>query len=388
MIEVLLVMNGSSLNRGMNTGLENLIWGLAEKGVNATVLAGGSQPKSHEYSYPSNVSYRFLGKVLTNPMEFIPEYKKIVSEKKIDFVIGWLENIAPLAAIPLENKPVFIANEGRTPIRSVYLRPIKWLLNRKIRFVDFAKYLSSISRINKNITSFVGITETVVKEVRRFYYVPKLEAKVIGRGVNTELFQPLEDVKKEKKGKTTQILFTGNISAAKGITDLVGALKTLEDKHKIQLNLLGKVDVDYRQWIESELKDNVQIELRFHGRVNQMQVASFCRETEIFFFGSHPLFEGLGKSLIEAMACGCAVVCSDIDVFKEVVTHDANGLMVPIKSPELLAQALTRYMENPELRKTHGKAARKTVLEKFSKEAEINGWLELLAEKVKSRESN
>ncbi len=41
-----------------------------------------------------------------------------------------------------------------------------------------------------------------------------------------------------------------------------------------------------------------------------------------------------------------------------------------------------RYIANPELRKTHGKAARQTVLEKFSKEAEINGWLELLEEKA------
>ena len=60
-IRILFVMKGSALNRGMNTGIENLAWKLADFVYEIHILAGGSEPFQHRYHIPSNVTYHFTG---------------------------------------------------------------------------------------------------------------------------------------------------------------------------------------------------------------------------------------------------------------------------------------------------------------------------------------
>lgn len=78
--------------------------------------------------------------------------------------------------------------------------------------------------------------------------------------------------------------------------------------------------------------------------------------------------EGFSLSLLEAMACGLPVVASDIPGNNEAVTHGVNGLLFPVRRPGDLGRALVELFENPKRAREMSRAARSTVLERFTME--------------------
>ena len=76
--------------------------------------------------------------------------------------------------------------------------------------------------------------------------------------------------------------------------------------------------------------------------------------------------EGLPKALIEAAACGRAIVTCDVPGCREVVRDEDNGLLVPARSVEPLAHALHRLIEDMALRRRMGARGRERALREFS----------------------
>lgn len=77
-------------------------------------------------------------------------------------------------------------------------------------------------------------------------------------------------------------------------------------------------------------------------------------------------------SLLEAMACGCAVVTVDASMMPEIIENGVNGFITNNKDE--LKLRLKEVLENDELRQTLGNNARKTILEKFSERAFLDKW--------------
>jgi glycosyltransferase involved in cell wall biosynthesis len=83
-------------------------------------------------------------------------------------------------------------------------------------------------------------------------------------------------------------------------------------------------------------------------------------------------------SLLEAMACGCAVVGSDTAPVREVIRHGVNGLLVDFFSPDDLASAVAELLQNPERAKAFGAEARRTVQCSYELEACVTRQLALM----------
>jgi glycosyltransferase involved in cell wall biosynthesis len=76
--------------------------------------------------------------------------------------------------------------------------------------------------------------------------------------------------------------------------------------------------------------------------------------------------EGLPKALLEALAAGRPVVATDVPGCREVVIPDENGLLVPPRDPDALADAMARLIRDPELRRRYGEAGRRLAEREFS----------------------
>src|SRR6478672_11001671 len=75
--------------------------------------------------------------------------------------------------------------------------------------------------------------------------------------------------------------------------------------------------------------------------------------------------EGLPKSLIEAAACARPLITTDVPGCREVVTHEVDGLLVPVRQAEPLARAIARLQDDPALARKLGEAAREKALNTF-----------------------
>nr|WP_258560610.1 glycosyltransferase [Cylindrospermopsis raciborskii] len=90
--------------------------------------------------------------------------------------------------------------------------------------------------------------------------------------------------------------------------------------------------------------------------------------------------EGLPKILIEAAACGRAVVTTDIPGCRDAIEPGITGLLVPSKDSNSLALAIKTLICNPELRKTMGEAGRRRAERMFSIEQVVSAHLDIYDE--------
>lgn len=87
--------------------------------------------------------------------------------------------------------------------------------------------------------------------------------------------------------------------------------------------------------------------------------------------------EGIPKILLEACAAGRPIVASDIAGCREVVRSGVNGILVPVRDSELLAQAMQNLIEDPNLRTRLGIAGRRIAEQEFSMDQVIAETLSL-----------
>ena len=89
------------------------------------------------------------------------------------------------------------------------------------------------------------------------------------------------------------------------------------------------------------------------------------------------LWEGLPNVLLEAMACGKPIVATAVDGTPEAVVDGNNGLIVPPKNPDKLADALMHLLQNEQEARKMGKRGRKRVENFYSIEKQMNNFQEL-----------
>jgi glycosyltransferase involved in cell wall biosynthesis len=96
--------------------------------------------------------------------------------------------------------------------------------------------------------------------------------------------------------------------------------------------------------------------------------------------------EGCSNSIMEAMVLGKAVVATDVGGNRELVISGENGLLVPPKNPEAMAQAILTLLNDPAHARKMGEKGRARILAEFSLEQMVTNyqdlWLNLLEEKA------
>jgi glycosyltransferase involved in cell wall biosynthesis len=109
---------------------------------------------------------------------------------------------------------------------------------------------------------------------------------------------------------------------------------------------------------------------------------------DIVVLASH--LEGLGTSLLDAMAMARPVVATRVGGIPEMVEDGVNGRLVPPRDPAALAGALIELIHRPDERKRMGEAGRARMLEKFSAETMVTAteslYLKILSEKQGTQE--
>lgn len=144
------------------------------------------------------------------------------------------------------------------------------------------------------------------------------------------------------------------------------------------LALLKERAVPFRACIVSGgvlLQDHIQRARRLNLSAEQVSFPGFVPDplaylqvADIYCLPSLEEHSG-SVSLLEALQAGCACVSSDVDGMPEDVDHEKHALLVPLRDPVALADALQRLLEEPALRARLAEGARRRFEERFSADA-------------------
>lgn len=170
---------------------------------------------------------------------------------------------------------------------------------------------------------------------------------------NPAIFNKLVEPYFGQRKKT--IVSAGRFGAEKRYCDLLDAFSIVHNKYAdFSLTIYG--DGPMLPSYNKQVKDlGLEDVVSFPGYVDCF--AQRIREDGVFVLSS--LFEGIPNALIEAMSVGIPCVATDCTPGGPafLFQNESRGLLVPVKDPVAMADAIIRYIENPVLARNNGKAA-------------------------------
>lgn len=162
-----------------------------------------------------------------------------------------------------------------------------------------------------------------------YHYIPNgLDFTKFGQDVPSETRNP----------KQVAMLFSHSLPW-KGSYDGLAALVLLKEKHPDMAAEVFGID---------ERPKELPSWIVYHQTPAQAELRRIYNRASIFLAPSHS--EGWGLPPCEAMMCGAAVVATDIGGHREFCTDEETALLVPAQSPESIASAVARLIEDKELR--------------------------------------
>lgn len=180
-----------------------------------------------------------------------------------------------------------------------------------------------------------------------------------GSGVNLDQY-----IYQEEKNETLKVVMASRLLKDKGVEEYLGAAKLLKKKGiNAIFELYGDIDPDNPASLTKVELDKLKTE-------GKIVVHGFSTNIETIFANANIIVlpsyrEGLPKVLIEAAACGRAVVTTDVPGCRDAIIPNETGLLCKVKSVESLAEAIETLLLDNTLRNKMGKAGRALAEKEF-----------------------
>jgi glycosyltransferase involved in cell wall biosynthesis len=156
----------------------------------------------------------------------------------------------------------------------------------------------------------------------------------------------------------------GRLQRWKGMHTVVDAmpqiLQKYPDAHCVVVGGKHDLEADYEEFLKAQITALGLGDRVFMAGL-QRNVPEWMQAMDIFIHASDK--EPFGIVIIEAMALGKPVIAGDAGGPTEIITDGVNGLLTPYGDADALAIAILRYLDEPELARTIGMAARQRALD-------------------------
>lgn len=204
--------------------------------------------------------------------------------------------------------------------------------------------------------------------------ITKKPMKVLGygnvRGVDMEFWNEKNaDADKMEHIKDTDkftFLFVGRIVRDKGINELVEAFMRVREGRNVRLLLVGQYE-DNLDPVSEETRMRIEKceDIVYAGPQYGRDLLAYYAVSDSFVFPSYR--EGFPNTVLEAGAMGLPSIVTDINGSREIIKDGKNGMIIPQKSVEMLAEAMQRMVEDKTMRKQMAENAREMIVSRFEK---------------------
>lgn len=178
-----------------------------------------------------------------------------------------------------------------------------------------------------------------------------------GSGIDIDHYRPQPTLDKD----VVTVAFVGRIIETKGVLVLMEAHRDLRRKGvRCRLLLVGEPDAENPDAISAN-------EIKAWAREPDVEWLGHCSDIRIVWEQAEiavlpsTVGEGLPKSLLEAAACGRAIIASDVSGCREIAIHERNALLVPPTDVAALRNAIARLCADKALRERFGVESRRIV---------------------------
>jgi glycosyltransferase involved in cell wall biosynthesis len=373
--------------------------GLAKRGFDVTLVARRSRPGLAWREPEGAAQIRRLPPTgpgrLRKWLLLLPALLLLIARRRdydVVLVSGFrLLGISAMLAAVVTGRPTVLKADSsgemsgeyfRTGLRSLRLSPE----SRLTRFL-----LTRRNALLRRADRFVCLSVEMRDEFIRAGIAPD-RILTIPNGVDTGRFRPADP--EERPGLRRMlalpdgplVIYTGRLVRYKGLPELLEAWREIAvEQPEACLVLVGEGGGD-QQACEEELRQNVAAygltsSVRFTGAVENVE--DWLRAADIFAFPTHD--EAFGLSLVEAMACGLAVVSTRVGGLADIVRDGENAVSVPPASPTALAEALRSLLKDPAYRQRLGEAARMHVRKHHDVDVVCDAYQRLLSNLAQDR---
>ena len=190
--------------------------------------------------------------------------------------------------------------------------------------------------------------------------------RVIPNGVDMERFRPDGPLAERAAGPL--VVSVGRLCHARGPDLAVAALAKMRTP-AARLRLVG----------DGEDRAALEMQVRALGLTGRVELTGFRQDPAPDFRGADVVivpsrYDGMALVLLEAMACGAAVVATQVPGSSALA---GAGVLVPPEDPAALARAVDALLADPDRRRQLGRAARQRAVERYSLQRSLDSTLAL-----------
>jgi glycosyltransferase involved in cell wall biosynthesis len=216
----------------------------------------------------------------------------------------------------------------------------------------------------------IVLNKTVYKNIQSILGGNKTQ--MIPDGIDLNASVDMDNVLKIKEEFNLEgqycIGFLGRLVRGKGVDVFIRSASLVTKKHKNVRFLIVGDDPDqgkgYQEYLKRMVKLlNLQEEVIFTGwRLDKFDLISVM---DVLVQASSTA-EGFGLTCIEAMALGKPVIATNVPGPADIIEHGKTGYLIPSKNPKAMAEAITKFIENPSLALSLAQAGKSSVEQKFN----------------------
>jgi glycosyltransferase involved in cell wall biosynthesis len=276
---------------------------------------------------------------------------------------------------------VYMSSYMAGMVAKKYKKP--FIVTQHNTFIDYQSLLNMAEHLNdltigKSVLKRADRIITVSKETMK--YVLKLGAdksktSVIYNGVDVDTFCPTNKKENRKKlglPKNRKIILSARRLVYKnGLGTLIESVPLVAQNHPDVLFVVAGKGPS-RKLIEDRIKElGIDNNIKLTGFVPDNLLPSYYGAADYFILPSAS-GEGLPLVLLEAMACGLPVIATTVGGTPEIVKHMKNGVLVPPRNPEAMAETTAKILSDERLGPSIGEKARRIIEDRFTWEENVS----------------
>ena len=238
--------------------------------------------------------------------------------------------------------PLLAIDEAACPVVGTFHADLDYSVAYAVGGRFFQRRLSRLA-------ATIAVSRTVIQGHGRYF---DADWTLIPNGVDTQFFAPGCPRPSSIRADVPAVLFLGRFDPRNGLSSLIAAFRQVRGRNRpAQLVIAG--DGPLRAYYRRMA--NGDGDIAFVGAVLDDRPAYYANSA---VYACPTTTGSFGITLLESMACGTAIVCSDIDGFQNVVAHEREALMFAAGDTQALADTLVRILDDEAFRARLGTVGR------------------------------